>query len=242
MGIPRRRRRKRRRGRRRSQPLFVITLRSLLGVFAASLLISLVVSRGVIPVTGVGPLSGHVVFIDPGHGGIDPGACGIEHTEKDIVLKVALLLGVRFERSGASVLYSRTGDYDLETADVSDVEARIRLMKQSKATIAISIHCNAFTDSYERGAQTFYHASNLESKRLAQLIQDELVSSTGTHREISARLDHFILNHAEIPAVTVELGFMSNPNEEQLLSSAKYQQQLASCIHKAVIEFVASKP
>lgn len=216
-----------------------MTLRSLLGVLAVSLLFSLVISRGVIPVTAVGPLSGHVVFIDPGHGGIDPGACGITYTEKDIVLKVALFLGVRLERSGARVVYTRTGDYDLETADVSDVVARIRLMKQSKSTIAISIHCNAFTDPYERGAQTFYNDSqNPQSKILAQLIQDELVKSTETDREISSRLDHFILNHAEIPAVTVELGFLSNSQEEQLLGSAKYQQQLASCIHKAVIKFV----
>ena len=43
-----------------------------------------------------------------------------------------------------------------------------------------------------------------------------MIATTGTEREISARLDHFILNHADVPAVTVELGFLSNPNEEQL--------------------------
>ncbi|HHY12854.1 MAG TPA: N-acetylmuramoyl-L-alanine amidase [Firmicutes bacterium] len=236
------RRARRRRGRRKGRPLFVVTLRSVLGVLAASLLISIIVSKGVIPVTAVGPLKGYAIFIDPGHGGIDPGACGITYTEKDIVLKVALLLGARFEQSGAKVVYTRTGDCDLESSDVSDVEARIGLMKESKATIALSIHCNAFTDSYETGAQVFYNATKHPgSKKLAQLIQDELVRSTGTEREISARLDHFILNHAEIPAVTVELGFLSNPGEENLLGSAKYQQELASCIYEAVLAFLASE-
>jgi N-acetylmuramoyl-L-alanine amidase len=213
-----------------------------LGVLAVSLLLSIVISRGVMPVTAVRPLEGQVVFIDPGHGGIDPGACGQTYTEKEIVLKVALLLGSRLERNGARVVYTRTGDYDLETPDVSDVDARIKLMKQSRATVALSLHCNAFTDPWERGAQVFYNASkHPDSKKLAQMIQDELVKSTDTEREISARLDHFILNHAEMPAVTVELGFLSNPDEEMLLGSDEYQEKLVTCIYEAVFAFITSQ-
>ncbi|HHY17450.1 MAG TPA: N-acetylmuramoyl-L-alanine amidase [Firmicutes bacterium] len=233
---------RRKRGRRRGRPLFVVTFRSatLGGLMVVSLILCLVISKGVIPASGARPLTGQVVFIDPGHGGIDPGACGRTYVEKDIVLKMALLLGVKLEKNGAKVVYSRTGDYDLETTEVSDVVARIRLMKESKSTIAISIHCNAFTDSYERGAQTFYNESkHPDSKKLAKLIQDELVAATGTEREISARLDHFLLNHAEIPSATVELGFLSNPNEEQLLGSEDYQSELAECLYRAIVSFVS---
>ena len=182
------RRNRRRRGRRRGRPLFELFPKGVLGILAASLVISLFISRGVITVSSVRPLEGHVIFIDPGHGGIDPGACGEIYTEKEIVLKVALLLGDRLARSGAQVVYTRTGDYDLETPEVSDVQARINIMKQSKASVAISIHCNDFTDPWERGAQVFYNASkHPDSKRLAQLIQDEFAKHTDTEREISSR-------------------------------------------------------
>lgn len=235
--------RPRRRGSRRGRPLFVVTLRGALfwGIFGVALLLSILISRGIItPAGATGPLQGQIVYIDPGHGGIDPGACGKKYLEKDIVLNVALYLGVRLQKSGAKVVYTRTGDYDLETAEVDDLTARLRLMKSSKATIVISIHCNAFTSPYERGAQTFYNASGHPgSKKLAALIQEELVKETGTDREISARLDHFILNHATVPAVTVELGFLSNPSEEDLLGSPSYQQKLAECIYRGVLKYVS---
>lgn len=233
------RRNRRKRGRRGSRPLFELFPKGVLGILAASLVISFFISRGVITVSSVRPLEGHVIFIDPGHGGIDPGACGEFCTEKEIVLKVALLLGDRLARSGAQVVYTRTGDYDLETPEVSDVQARINIMKQSKASVAISLHCNDFTDPWERGAQVFYNAStHPDSKRLAQLIQDEFAKHTDTEREISAQLDHFILNHAEMPAVTVELGFLSNPDEERLLGSDEYQNKLVTCIYNAILTFL----
>jgi len=236
----------RRRGRRKGRPLFVLTFR---GQFSLRLVLILAIGASVVlfrgsvsPVGAMWPLSGQVIYIDPGHGGIDPGACGKKYLEKDIVLKVALYLGVLLQKSGARVVYTRTGDYDLQTDEVDDLTARIRLMKSSKATLVISIHCNAFTSPYERGAQTFYNAEkHPDSKKLAALIQQEFIKETDTERDISSRLDHFILNHADVPAVTVELGFLSNPSEEELLGSASYQQKLARCIYRAVLSFVNSK-
>jgi len=186
-----------------------------------------------------GPLTGQVVYIDPGHGGIDPGACGSSVLEKDVVLQVALYLGVRLERNGAKVVYTRTGDYDLESEEKSDVRARIDLIESSGATLAISLHCNAFTDPAEYGAQTFYNAQrHPDSRRLAEIIQAELRENTDTYREASARIDHFILNASNVPSATVELGFLSNPHEESLLGSASYRQKLADILTRAIIKFV----
>jgi N-acetylmuramoyl-L-alanine amidase len=191
-----------------------------------------------IPATSTGPLKGQVIYIDPGHGGIDPGACGRRVKEKDVVLNVAFYLGVRLEKSGARVVYSRTGDYDLQVGGKDDVEERIKIIQSSGATLVISLHCNAFGDPSEWGSQTFYNASrNPGSKQLAFLVQSELVKATGTPREASARLDHFVLNHSSVPAVTVEMGFLSNPREESLLGSHMYQQKLAECIRKAILSF-----
>ena len=242
------------RGRRKGRPLLVLVhKRTILSVVVTVALVALaywgsrpfLVQRGFIlgdePV-GIAPaLSGQIVYIDAGHGGIDPGACGGKHLEKNIVLNVALYLGVRLEKSGAKVVYSRTGDYDLESDGVDDVTARQRLIDTSKATIVLSLHCNAFTDPYERGAQSFYNAKkHPDSEKLANLIQEILTKETDTEREVSSRLDHFMLNYGEVPAATVELGFLSNPEEEALLASPAYQQKLAECIRQAIISFVHS--
>jgi len=236
----------RRRGRRGRLPLFVISSKkTILAVAIAALMFSAawVAGRMAAPVavpTAPGPLAGQVIYIDPGHGGIDPGACGQEVLEKDVVLKVALYLGVRLEKDGAKVVYSRTGDYDLETEDKDDVQERIKLIKSSGATMVISLHCNAFTDPSEWGAQTFYNSSkHKENRRLAELIQARLKEKTGTYREASAKLQHFILNHSSVPSATIELGFLSNPREEGLLGSSSYQQELAECIRQAILEFVS---
>ncbi|MGE5580770.1 MAG: N-acetylmuramoyl-L-alanine amidase family protein [Bacillota bacterium] len=233
----------RRRGRRGRLPLFIVSSKkTILAVVISALVFSVawVAGRMVLPTAAQpGPLAGQVVYIDPGHGGIDPGACGREVLEKDVVLNVALYLGVRLERDGAKVVYSRTGDYDLQTDDKDDVEERIRLIKSTGATIVISLHANAFTDSSEWGAQTFFNSSkNKENKRLAELIQARLKEKTETPREASAKLEHFILNHSNVPSATVELGFLSNPREEGLLGSHSYQQDLAECIRQAIREFV----
>jgi N-acetylmuramoyl-L-alanine amidase len=233
----------RRRGvRRRRRPFFyVVSVRVVIfGLLLAAVFIgSGVFSRALETVRPAGPLLGQVVYIDPGHGGIDPGACGATVVEKDVVLQVALYLGVRLERSGAKVVYSRTGDYDLEGEGKSDVQERINLIESSGATLVISLHCNAFSDPAEYGAQTFYNAEkHPDSRRLAETIQRELQENTDTYREASARIDHFILNASDVPAVTVELGFLSNPHEESLLGSASYRRKLADILRQAIIDFV----
>jgi len=102
----------------------------------------------------------------------------------------------------------------------------------------VSIHCNDFEDPRIKGAQVFYKSSTDElSGRLAELIQKELEASTGTSREVSDEIDHFMLEGTQVPAVTVELGFLSNPDEEKLLGSPGYQETLADCICNAVILF-----
>ncbi len=234
----------RRRGRRVRRPLlFVSTTKTafLVALFLASMFTAGIIGGIFMPASASGPLMGQVIYIDPGHGGIDPGACGQKVLEKNVVLNVAFYLGVRLEKSGARVVYSRTGDYDLQVNGKDDIEERIKIVKSSGATMVISLHCNAFPDRSEWGAQTFYNASmNPRNREFAHLVQDELVKATGSPREASARLDHFMLNHSTVPSVTVEMGFLSNPKEEGLLGSHMYQQKIAECIRRAVVSFVSA--
>jgi len=231
---------KRRRGKRKRRPLFwcksIIGL--VLALVAGWFLLGLAGGRVETPALATGPLTGQIVLIDPGHGGINPGACGLIFFEKDIVLDVGLLLGQKLERAGANVVYTRTGD-DIEPNEESGTSTyRRSLIEDSKATIVVSIHCNDFEDPRIKGAQVFYKSSTNElSGRLAELIQKELEASTGTSREVSDEIDHFMLEGTQVPAVTVELGFLSNPDEEKLLGSPGYQETLADCICNAVILF-----
>ena len=92
--------------------------------------------------------------------------------------------------------------------------------------------------SPEKGAQVFWNSANNElSGYLADLIQTELEAKTGTSREVSDEIVHFMLDNTQVPAVTVELGFLSNPEEEALLGSSVYQDTLAQCIHDAILAF-----
>jgi len=229
------------RGRRRRPLLFVARTRALLALSALlGSLLAGIFGGMLIPAGALGPLRGQVVFIDPGHGGIDPGACGRRAREKDVVLNVAFYLGVRLQMSGARVVYSRTGDYDLQTDAKDDAEERVKMVQSSGTTMVISLHCNSFPDPSEWGAQTFYNASiNARSRQLAELVQSELAKATGSPRSVSARLDHFMLECSTVPAVTVELGFLSNPKEEGLLGSHSYQQKLAESIRRAVVAFTS---
>lgn len=234
---------KRRRARPKRRPVFLLLVRRTLlyGLFLTSAVVAFAAGKiPFVPAGATGPLAGQVIFVDAGHGGIDPGAVGRRVFEKDVDLAVARCLGDLLQEQGARVVYSRTGDYEMAPEESVDVQARLKLLKDSKATIVISIHCNAFVSPAEYGAQTFYSANHAASKVLAKCIQDILKEETDTYREISSKLDHFILNHATVPAVTVELGFLSNPEEEMLLADPAYQRRLADIICRGVTRFVQS--
>lgn len=231
---------KRRRGKRKRRPLFwhKSTIAVLLTLVACGCFFRVTGNSVGVPFLAIGPLAGQIVLIDPGHGGIDPGACGSLFFEKDIVLDVSLLLGQKLERLGAKVVYTRTSDEVDEKEESGSSAYRSALIEDSKATIVVSIHCNDYEDPHIKGAQVFWNsASNELSGYLADLIQTELEAKTGTSREVSDEIVHFMLDNTQVPAVTVELGFLSNPEEEMLLGSSAYQDTLAQCICDAILAF-----
>lgn len=186
-------------------------------------------------------LGNRVVVIDAGHGGVDPGAVGISKVlEKDITLGVSKRLQVLVQQSGAKAIMVREDDRDLGTSQGllkrkrEDLAQRIQLAMDSQAEVYLSIHANSFPDAKLTGAQTFYHSDSPEGKLLAQSIQQELNSMTSSKRVAKGNQDIYVLKKANQAAVTVELGFLSNPQEEQLLTSAEYQQKLAIAIFQGL--------
>lgn len=186
-------------------------------------------------------LGDRVVVIDAGHGGVDPGAVGISKVlEKDITLGVSKRLQVLVQQSGAKAVMVREDDRDLGTSQGlskrkrEDLAQRIQLAMDTQAEVYLSIHANSFPDPKLTGAQTFYHSDSPEGKLLAQAIQQELNNMTNTKRVAKGNQDIYVLKKAKQAAVTVELGFLSNLQEEQLLTNPEYQQKLAIAIFQGL--------
>lgn len=186
-------------------------------------------------------LGNRVVVIDAGHGGVDPGAVGISKVlEKDVTLAVSKRLQVLVEQGGAKTVMVREDDSDLGTSQGllkrkrEDLAQRIQLAMDVQAEVYLSIHANSFPDAKLTGAQTFYHSGSPEGKLLAQTIQQELNSMTQGKRVAKGNQDIYVLKKAHQAAVTVELGFLSNPEEEQLLTTPEYQEKLAIAIYQGL--------
>lgn len=195
-------------------------------------------------------LGDRVVLIDAGHGGVDPGAVGIskEVLEKDITLAVSKRLQILVEQSGAKAIMVREDDRDLGSAQGllrrkrEDLAQRIQLAMDTKSEVYISIHANTFPDARLTGAQTFYHSDSPDGKRLAQAIQQELNAMTKGKRVIKGNQDIYVLKKLDQAAVTVELGFLSNSGEEQLMTTPEYQQRLAVAIFKGLTVYFSQQP
>lgn len=193
-----------------------------------------------------GKTTSPVVVIDAGHGGMDPGKVGVSGAlEKEINLAIAKELKELLEQNDITVVMTRTDDNGLysdtdRNKKSADMQARIRLLAEASPVLAVSIHQNSFTDSQSRGAQVFYYESSLEGKRGAELIQETMKRelADGNHRIAKANTSYYMLKKSPCPLVIVECGFLSNPQEEQLLMTENYQRKVAWAVHFGVLEWV----
>lgn len=204
-------------------------------------------------ITGVSKLiKKDVIVIDPGHGGMDGGAessSGI--CEKDINLAIAMHIKKLAEKDGFKVIMTRDDDRllgDTESGSIrsrktADLTERKRIIDESGAKLAVSIHLNSFKqDRSVHGAQVFYPAGSEEeevissSKILAESVYEKLSSGIddGTERPVLAKGDVRILKNVSVPTIIVECGFLSNNDEAKLLESPEYQEKLAQFIYEGV--------
>jgi len=208
-------------------------------------------------IPAVAILDGLVVAIDPGHGGYDPGVLleGREGKVRECDLNLAICLSLRdiLARAGAKVILTRTADVDLtrpgdETLYGSvargDLCRRAQVAMAGGPDLFISVHCNAFPQSQYRGSQCFYlEDGSPASRRLAEAIQGELVRVTGeTDRMANRRQGIFLLKEVPVPAATVELGFLSNPRDLELLTNPDYQKLCAMAIFFGICRFALPEP
>ena len=150
------------------------------------------------------------IFINPGHGGSDPGVCSRHNVfESDVALIIGKMLLNRLKLNGyPAVLFQQKEHY----FEISKEE------NKSNATLFISIHCNGAISTAAHGVETLYYDGSKKGKQLAEIMQQQLVKTTGcADRGIKPRTDLHVLNRTNAPAILIETAFLSNENEEQKL-------------------------
>ena len=178
-----------------------------------------------------------VIVLDPGHGGSDAGAIGPSGvTEKYVALEVSLKARELLTASGYQVVMTRTTDVDVAAPGVPDsTELQARVDKAPpNAALFISVHCNAFSNGKANGMETYYAPTAVKGARLARLLNEELERLGGLSNRGVKAARFYVMTHSQCPASLIELGFITNPREEQLLASDDYQQKLAQAITNAV--------
>ena len=190
-----------------------------------------------------------VILIDPGHGGFDGGAVGIDGViEKDINLAIAQKLYDLFSVSGFETVLTRDQDVALGNGEGSirqqknaDLHQRMELTEQYPNSILLSIHQNHYTDPQAFGAQVFYGPQNPESQRLGEIVQQYLVSQLQPENTRKCKVctkDVYLIHNAQIPCLLVECGFLSNPQDTYKLVQSDYQRQVAFSIFSGVCTFL----
>ena len=202
----------------------------------------------------------YTIYIDPGHGGVDSGASYGGVYEKNLALSVANKLKENLIQLGYQVLMTRTADYNVDFKT-----ERSQMANQSNADLFISIHFNAtgLASSNATGIETYWYQYDpeyqpkinaamhndptrlAESEILANQVQTSLISETGAVNRGVRRDTFAVLRETAIPAIVVELGFMSNPSDLQKIKEDAYQTKLANALAQGIDNWygaVGSKP
>lgn len=194
-----------------------------------------------------------VIIIDAGHGGEDGGAIGADGTnEKDINLEISLKLNDILTVMGYKTRMVRTTDISIHNENsntlrekkVSDIRNRAAIMEEYENCFYVSIHQNKYEDSRIWGAQTFYSPNDEASKTLAQFIQTSIATELQPDNKRLIKesgTSIYVLYNATKPAVMVECGFISNPNELSQLKTEEYQSEMAFSIMSGIINYNISE-
>lgn len=178
------------------------------------------------------PVYRRSIFIDPGHGGSDPGAIasgGLQ--EKSVVLRISLLLRDLLQQAGAEVHMSRSRDEDVALAE------RARLAGVAQAEVFVSVHVNAHRNDEVEGTETYYTSNHPASRALARALQQALLAELGRVDRGVKEAQFVVLREAKMPAALVELAFLSNPVEGDLLADPQFQAAAAAALRQGIFNY-----
>lgn len=186
-----------------------------------------------------GGIGGKTIVLDPGHGGSDPGAIGPTGLqEKQVTLPIAEYLKSILEAKGAKVILTRTTDVDVygpHASGVDELQARVNVANGNRADAFISIHINSFSNPNVGGIATYYFDGSDQSKKLASAVQGQIAEHSGFNGDRGIQPGNlYVLRHSLMPSILVELGFISNPKEEEHLKEMSTRQEFANELAKGL--------
>lgn len=188
----------------------------------------------------------YTIVIDPGHGGEDPGMIGIGGLEeKKINLEISQLLAELLQKDGYTVFLTRTEDNGLYDAvstkkKAQDMQRRVAFIAKKEPVLTVSIHQNSYQDEEVCGPQVFYYKDSVKGEKLAEEIQSSLNVMPGIlrKREIKGNTSYYLLKRSPAVTVIVECGFLTNPEEADLLQKKEYQQKISEAIRRGIEKYV----
>lgn len=185
-----------------------------------------------------------IITIDPGHGGSDSGAVGPNgYTEKEGAFAISQKVASILNQSGAKVVMTRDSDVDVYGPNASarnELQARVDVGNNANSDIFVSIHCNAFVNPAANGTQTFYYGSSYQGQRLAQSIQEKMIEANGLRDRGISTCNFYVVKHSYMPAVLIETAFITNYDEEALLSDDEWQTRMAKAIAEGINEYFSN--
>lgn len=206
-------------------------------------------------------VQGKKIVLDPGHGGKDPGAIGPAGTrECDVVLTVAKEVQRLLEEQGALIRMTRTTDAmveapagqqvevatgdDIAGLDVKakeDLANRVAIANRWPSELFVSFHCNSAENKDARGTETFVRkAETAADRKIATAIQKHVLEEVGLKDRKVKNADYYVIKNTNSAATLVELGFLSNAAEEQILADPDTQKKFAKAIADGITEYFAA--
>lgn len=190
-----------------------------------------------------GGLDGKIITLDAGHGGSDPGAIGSDGTkEKNITLPITKMLKEILEDKGAKVYMTRTTDVDVfgpNASDAEELQARVNVGEKYNSDMFVSLHINSSVNKNVGGFSTYYYPKTDNDLRLAQNIQNKLAANFGVDDLGVRQANFYVIKRISMPAVLVEMCFISNEKELTLMKGQWFQKKTARLIAEGIEKYFA---
>ncbi|UOQ50451.1 N-acetylmuramoyl-L-alanine amidase [Gracilibacillus caseinilyticus] len=178
-----------------------------------------------------GDLQGKTIILDPGHGGIDPGAIGMGGVfEKDLTLQVADDIATALRNAGAHVLLTRSDDRYVS------LQQRVHISNAYNTDLFLSLHFNAMNSSAINGTSVHYYGE--DSRQLAYQMQNDVSDHAGLTNRGVMQDGYYVLRNNQHQALLLELGFITNPHDLLTIQTQDYQVGLAKGITQGLVEYL----
>lgn len=189
-------------------------------------------------------LKGRKITIDAGHGGNDSGAIGPTGVmEKTVTLRIANEVRRLLMAEGATVYMTRDTDTEVSpkganASDIEELQARCDVANQNASDVFVSIHMDSFSSGAAKGTTGYYYSlGSQKSRDLADKVRSGVIDQIGTQSRGTQSCNFYVVKHTDMPATLVEVAFISNPTEEQLLDSEDGIKKAAQGIVDGIADF-----